>query len=168
MAEAVERPRSRLLFLLPALVFLIVLTQLPFIVTLGVSFMNWNAYYPQERGFAGFDNYVRVLTDISTRNAIITTVVLTVTVVLVSLLLGLGIALLLDDGGVHLSGHVEPRGRLPISGACGLMARRSVDTAGVYPSWEHQPLGALAHRVVPPGRTRVRIVQIISPHHGAL
>ena len=87
---------SRRLPLLPALVFLIVLTQLPFIVTLITSFLNWNAYYPQERGFAGFDNYVRVLTDVSTRNAIVTTVVLTVTVVLVSLLLGLGIALLLD------------------------------------------------------------------------
>ena len=87
---------SRRLPLLPALVFLIVLTQLPFIVTLITSFMNWNAYYPEERGFAGFDNYVRVLTDVSTRNAIITTVVLTVTVVVVSLLLGLGIALLLD------------------------------------------------------------------------
>jgi len=87
---------SRRLPLLPALVFLIVLTQLPFIVTLITSFLNWNAYYPEERGFAGFDNYVRVLTDVSTRNAIVTTVVLTVTVVLVSLLLGLGIALLLD------------------------------------------------------------------------
>ena len=87
---------SRRLPLLPALIFLIVLTQLPFIVTLITSFMNWNAYYPEERGFAGFDNYVRVLTDVSTRNAIITTVVLTVTVVVVSLLLGLGIALLLD------------------------------------------------------------------------
>ena len=87
---------SRRLPLLPALIFLIVLTQLPFIVTLITSFMNWNAYYPEERGFAGFDNYVRVLTDVSTRNAIITTVVLTVTVVLISLLLGLGIALLLD------------------------------------------------------------------------
>ena len=87
---------SRRLPLLPALIFLIVLTQLPFIVTLGVSFMNWNAYYPEEGGLAGFDNYVRVLTDVSTRNAIITTVVLTVTVVVVSLLLGLGIALLLD------------------------------------------------------------------------
>ena len=87
---------SRRLPLLPALVFLIVLTQLPFIVTLFVSFLNWNAYYPDERGFAGLDNFVRVLTDISTRNAILTTIVLTATVVLVSLVLGLGIALLLD------------------------------------------------------------------------
>jgi sorbitol/mannitol transport system permease protein len=87
---------SRRLPLLPALVFLIVLTQLPFVVTLGISFMNWNAYYPEERGFAGVDNYVRVLTDVATRDAILTTIQMTVVVVLVSLVLGLGIALLLD------------------------------------------------------------------------
>lgn len=82
--------------LLPALVFLIIVTQLPFLGTLVISFMNWNAYYPDERGFAGFDNFVRVLTDVTTRESIITTIVLTVSVVLVSLLLGMLIALLLD------------------------------------------------------------------------
>ena len=82
--------------LLPALVFLIIVTQLPFVGTLAISFMNWNAYYPGERGFAGFDNFVRVLTDVTTREAIVTTIVLTVSVVLVSLLLGMLIALLLD------------------------------------------------------------------------
>jgi len=87
---------SRRLPLLPALIFLIVLTQLPFVVTLVTSFMNWNAYYPEERGFAGLDNFTRVLTDVATRNAILTTIVLTATVVLVSLVLGLIIALLLD------------------------------------------------------------------------
>ncbi|MHA6780009.1 carbohydrate ABC transporter permease [Pseudonocardia saturnea] len=82
--------------LLPALVFLIIVTQLPFVGTLVISFMNWNAYYPDERGFAGFDNFVRVLTDVTTREAIVTTIVLTVSVVLISLLLGMLIALLLD------------------------------------------------------------------------
>jgi sorbitol/mannitol transport system permease protein len=57
--------------------------------------MNWNAYYPTERGFAGIGNYVSVLTDVNMRQAILTTVILTVVVVLVSLLLGMGIALLL-------------------------------------------------------------------------
>src|SRR5256885_957502 len=38
--------------LLPALIFIIVVTQLPFVVTLVISFMNWNAYYPEQRGFA--------------------------------------------------------------------------------------------------------------------
>jgi sorbitol/mannitol transport system permease protein len=82
--------------LLPALIFTIVVTQLPFVATLVISFMNWNAYYPHERGFAGLSNYGRVLTDVNTRNAIIVTIELTVTVVLVSLVLGMGIALLLD------------------------------------------------------------------------
>jgi sorbitol/mannitol transport system permease protein len=82
--------------LLPALIFLIIVTQLPFVITLVISFMNWNAYYPDERGFTGFDNYRRVLTDVNTRDSIITTIQLTVSVVLISLVLGLLIALLLD------------------------------------------------------------------------
>jgi sorbitol/mannitol transport system permease protein len=82
--------------LLPALVFIIVVTQLPFIATLVISFMDWNAYYPDERGFAGVDNYRRVLTDVNMRDAIVTTIQLTLLVVLVSLVLGLLIAMLLD------------------------------------------------------------------------
>ncbi|MGK5113794.1 carbohydrate ABC transporter permease [Geodermatophilus sp. CPCC 205506] len=82
--------------LLPALIFTIVVTQLPFIGTLVISFMDWNAYYPDERGFTGFSNYASVLTDVNMREAIVTTIVLTTVVVLVSLVLGMGIALLLD------------------------------------------------------------------------
>jgi sorbitol/mannitol transport system permease protein len=82
--------------LLPALIFLIIVTQLPFVGTLVISFMNWNAYYPDDVGFAGVDNFRRVLTDVNTRDAIITTIQLTVLVVLISLVLGLAIALLLD------------------------------------------------------------------------
>jgi sorbitol/mannitol transport system permease protein len=82
--------------LLPALIFLIVVTQLPFVVTLVISFMNWNAYYPGQRGFAGLANFRRVFTDIAMRDAVVTTILLTVTVVLISLLLGMIIALLLD------------------------------------------------------------------------
>src|SRR3954449_5748704 len=82
--------------LLPALVFTIILTQLPFVVTLVISFMNWNAYYPEERGFAGISNFVRVFTDEAMRHSVWVTIVLTATVVIVSLVLGMLIALLLD------------------------------------------------------------------------
>ncbi|WP_407670394.1 carbohydrate ABC transporter permease [Ornithinicoccus halotolerans] len=82
--------------LLPALIFVIVMTQLPFATSVVISLMNWNAYYPDERGFTGFDNFARVVTDTNTREAVVVTVLLTASVVLVSLLLGLGIALLLD------------------------------------------------------------------------
>ncbi len=82
--------------LLPALIFLIIVTQLPFLATLVISFMNWNSLRPNETSFAGFDNYVSVLTDAGLRQSIVTTIILTATVVLVSLVLGLGLALLLD------------------------------------------------------------------------
>lgn len=82
--------------LLPALIFVILMTQLPFLATLVISFMNWNAYYPDERGFAGLDNFKRVFTDVNARQAVIVTILLTVAVVAISLVLGLCIALLLD------------------------------------------------------------------------
>ncbi len=91
-----KQARRRRLPLLPALVFTIVLTQLPFLVTLVVSFMEWNALFPAERGFTGFDNFIEVFGNDRLRGAVVTTIILTAVVVLVSLLLGLVIALLLD------------------------------------------------------------------------
>lgn len=82
--------------LLPALIFTIIVTQIPFVITLIISFMDWNAYYPDERAFAGLANYRRVFTDSTMRSAVVVTIVMTVTVVLVSLALALAIALLLD------------------------------------------------------------------------
>jgi sorbitol/mannitol transport system permease protein len=82
--------------LLPALLLVILVTQLPFVVTIVTSFMNWNAYYPDQRGFTGLSNFGTVLSDPDARRAIIVTILLTVSVVLISLALGLGIALLLD------------------------------------------------------------------------
>ena len=82
--------------LLPALVFLIIVTQLPFAATLIISFLNWNSLRPDQTEFAGFSNYVEVLTNADLRQAIFTTIVLTVSVVLASLVIGLVLALLLD------------------------------------------------------------------------
>jgi len=83
--------------LLPALVFTIIITQLPFVATLIISFLRWNALDPSNRGFAGLGNYLAVATDSALRSSVVTTVILTVSVVIVSLLLGLGLALLLDQ-----------------------------------------------------------------------
>ena len=82
--------------LLPALVFTIILTQIPFIATIIISFMNWQANYPNEIFFGTLNNYVTVFTDPALRSSVFFTVVLTVTVVVVSLALGLGISLLLN------------------------------------------------------------------------
>jgi sorbitol/mannitol transport system permease protein len=82
--------------LLPALVFLALVTQLPFVVTIIVSFIDWNALYPNDIHFGWFDNYVAVFSDASMRQSVLTTILLTVAVVIVSLVLGLLLALLID------------------------------------------------------------------------
>lgn len=82
--------------LLPALIFMVIVTQLPFIITIVISFFNWNALYPNDISFAWFENYARLFSSEVLRNSIVTTIVLTVAVVVISAALGLGIALLLD------------------------------------------------------------------------
>jgi sorbitol/mannitol transport system permease protein len=82
--------------LLPALILVVIVTQLPFLVTIVISFMNWNAYYPDQIGFAGIANFKTVLSDPDARHAILVSVILTLGVVVVALLLGLVSALLLD------------------------------------------------------------------------
>ncbi|MGW8061301.1 carbohydrate ABC transporter permease [Streptomyces ziwulingensis] len=82
--------------LLPALIFMIAVTQLPFVATLVISFFDWNSLYPDARHFTGFTNYGDVLGDPDLRQSVWTTILLTVGVVLASLVIGLGLALLLD------------------------------------------------------------------------
>ena len=82
--------------LLPALVFLVVVTQIPFVVTLVISSLSWNVLDPGSKHFIGLDNYKTVFTDERLRTAVLNTVVLTASVVIISLLIGLGLAVLLD------------------------------------------------------------------------
>jgi sorbitol/mannitol transport system permease protein len=95
-AVAKKRARSRRLPLLPALIFLIIVTQIPFLTTVGISLMDWNSLNPDLRKFVGLSNYAHVFQDADLRQSVLTTVQMTVVVVLVSVLLGLGLALLLD------------------------------------------------------------------------
>ena len=82
--------------LLPALVFTIIVTQLPFLVTLVYSFFSWNLLRPGSREFAFLDNYTSVLTDSSMWSALLVTVLLTAGAVIASVLVGLATALLVD------------------------------------------------------------------------
>ncbi len=91
--------------LLPALIFTIVVTQIPFLLTIGISTLNWNIQRPGDRSFlglgnytsfAGLSNFATVFTDSRLRSAVANTVVLTASVVVISMLLGLGLAILLD------------------------------------------------------------------------
>jgi sorbitol/mannitol transport system permease protein len=91
--------------LLPALIFTIIITQIPFLLTIAISTLHWNILQPGEKSFlglgnyqsfAGLQNYATVFSDARLRNAVRNTVVLTTSVVVISVLIGLGLAILLD------------------------------------------------------------------------
>ncbi len=91
--------------LLPALIFTIVVTQIPFLLTIAISTLNWNVLQPGDKNFLGFGkyssfaglgNYATVFTDTRLRHAVLNTIMLTASVVVISSLLGLVLAVLLD------------------------------------------------------------------------
>ena len=49
--------------MLPALVFAIVVTQLPFLLTVWYSLQSWNLVRPGSQQFVGLSNYVDVFSD---------------------------------------------------------------------------------------------------------
>ena len=87
---------SRRAPLMPALIFTIVVTQLPFLLTLWYSLQSWNLVRPGSEEFVGLQNYVDVFSDSTFRSAALHTIVITGGCVVISLLLGLGLAILLD------------------------------------------------------------------------
>lgn len=112
---------KRRLPLLPALIFVVAVTQLPFLLTVFYSFQSWNLVRPGSRHFVGLDNYIDVFSDTTFLVALLNTVLLTVVCVLVALLLGLGLAILLDrkffGRGVVRTLLITPFLILPAAGA---------------------------------------------------
>jgi sorbitol/mannitol transport system permease protein len=82
--------------LLPALVFTIIVTQLPFLVTLYYSLESWSLVRPGSQHFVGLTNYVDVFKDSQFRTTALNTVVMTVGTVLIAMVIGIGLALVLD------------------------------------------------------------------------
>src|SRR5215210_828509 len=98
----VAAPRSlseswrRRLPLLPALLFTIALTQVPFVMSVWYSLTDWKVVPPSPRRFVGLDNYTHLFSDHFFREAVWTSVQLTAVPVIGSLVLGSAFALLLD------------------------------------------------------------------------
>jgi sorbitol/mannitol transport system permease protein len=87
----------RRLPLLPAFIYVVLVTQVPFALTIYYSFFSWNLLKDNSFKFAGLDNYARLLTDESIRTAVLNTVVLTIAVIAISVILGLAVASLLNS-----------------------------------------------------------------------
>lgn len=84
----------------PALIYLILITQVPFALTIYFAFTNWNLLRPASAGFGGFQqlvrNFQRVLTNPDFLLVLWNTIYLTVAVVAITFVLGLAFALLLE------------------------------------------------------------------------
>ncbi|MBA3339519.1 MAG: sugar ABC transporter permease [Geodermatophilaceae bacterium] len=83
-------------FLLPNLALLVVFTYRPLVDNIRLSFENWNISSPTAT-FIGFDNYIEWFTSDGSRTVLWNTVVFTGFAVIGSMVLGLGLALLLDQ-----------------------------------------------------------------------
>ena len=93
-----HQPWRRRLPLLPALIFTVLITQIPFLMSIWYSLTSWKIVPPGPRTFVWFKNYARLVTkdDRFFREAAGVTVTMTVSAVLVSLVLGTLFAILLD------------------------------------------------------------------------
>ena len=83
-------------FLLPNLVLLVVFTYRPLIDNIRLSFTSWNISSPTAR-LIGVDNYVQWFTSDDSRQVLWNTVVFTGSAVIGAMVIGLGLALLLDQ-----------------------------------------------------------------------
>jgi polyol transport system permease protein len=90
----------RRLPLLPALLYVVAVTQLPFVVSIYYSFTNLKdktqSLVPEPTKFVGFANYKQIFSDPFFRQAVWTSVKMTVLAVLLSLIIGTFFAILLD------------------------------------------------------------------------
>jgi len=86
----------RRLPLLPALLFTVVVTQVPFLVNIWFSLQEWTIVPPRGPDFIGLENFTKGYSNSFFLDAVMTSVTQTVAAVLLSLLIGTGLALLLD------------------------------------------------------------------------
>ncbi|UFU05397.1 carbohydrate ABC transporter permease [Ruania halotolerans] len=107
--------------LLPALIFTIIVTQVPFLVTIWYSLRSWNLLRPGADRFVGLSNYADLFADSTFRQAAVNSVVFTLGCVLAAMILGIGLALLLDrkfvGQGLARTLLITPFLIMPVAGA---------------------------------------------------
>jgi sorbitol/mannitol transport system permease protein len=112
---------SRRLPLLPAFVFVVVCTQIPFLLTIWYSLRSRNLLRPEGEEFVGLQNFIDIFRDSTFRGAALNSILITLACVVVALLLGLGLALLLDrkflGRGIVRTLLITPFLIMPVAGA---------------------------------------------------
>ncbi|MBI5964033.1 MAG: sugar ABC transporter permease [Chloroflexi bacterium] len=86
-----------LIFLLPGLILFALFFLGPMAYSLRISFFEWKIVHPERSIFVGFENYQRALSDPIFQRAVLNTLAYTVITVVVKMILGLSVALLLNQ-----------------------------------------------------------------------
>jgi sorbitol/mannitol transport system permease protein len=84
------------LLLAPAVLSLLMWMIVPLVMTIYFSVIRYNLMQPEESGFAGLENFEYFLTDPSFSVAVVNTLLLLGSVIIITVLFGIGIALLID------------------------------------------------------------------------
>jgi len=85
------------LLLTPAVLSLLMWMIVPLVMTIYFSVIRYNLMQPDQTGFAGLENFEYFLTDPSFSVAVVNTLLLLGSVILITVLFGIGIALLIDS-----------------------------------------------------------------------
>ena len=86
-----------IIFLIPGLVLFGLFFLGPMLYSLRISFFEWKIVHPDRSVFVGFENYQHALSDGIFRRAVLNTLAYTVITVAIKLILGLALALLLNQ-----------------------------------------------------------------------
>ncbi len=89
-------PRLAKLLQAPSIIVLLLWMIVPLSMTLYFSAIRYHLLYPERSGFVGLDNYAFFYTDPAFWPALINTLLLVGSVLIISVVLGLGMALLVD------------------------------------------------------------------------
>jgi len=94
---ATTRRVNTLPLISPAVFVLLVWATVPLAMTLWFSFQRYNLLNPSMTGFAGIDNYKSLLTDSTLWTAMLNTLILVVSVLVITVVLGTLLAVLFDQ-----------------------------------------------------------------------
>lgn len=81
----------------PAVVTLFLWMIVPLVMTIYFSVIRYNLMQPENVGFIGLENFEYFITDPSFSTSVVNTLLLLGSVILITVLMGIGIALLIDD-----------------------------------------------------------------------
>lgn len=96
LSSASKEQRFRRFLSAPTLLFLIIITQIPFVFAIYYSFRNWNLNRPGNVQWTGWRNYTRIIQSADFWPVMWNTLVLSLSVVVITFVLGMILALLLN------------------------------------------------------------------------